>query len=68
MNNNQIVESVSNGVYRAVIDAISTMPQNNGDVVLMIGEECAARRQGKRFRSFDKSCILTRVNYGKCIH
>jgi hypothetical protein len=54
MNNNQIVESVSNGVYRAVIDAISTMPQNNGDVVLMIGERELARaaRRGEKASGF----------------
>lgn len=39
MNNNQIVESVSNGVYRAVVDAMGSQPTDTGDVVLVLGDK-----------------------------
>ena len=51
MNNDQIVESVSNGVYRAVVDALSTQPQSDsGDVVLVLGDKevYRAAKRGER--------------------
>lgn len=51
MNNDQIVESVSNGVYRAVVDALSTQQQqDSGDVVLVLGDKevYRAAKRGER--------------------
>ncbi len=39
MNNDQIVESVSNGVYRAVVDAMAVQQTDSGDVVLVLGDK-----------------------------
>lgn len=40
MNNDQIVESVSNGVYRAVVDALATQSgDSGGDIVLVLGDQ-----------------------------
>lgn len=39
MNNNQIVESVSDGVYRAMVDALSTQQTEQGDTIIYIGDK-----------------------------
>ncbi len=52
MNNDQIVESVSNGVYKAMIEALGTMQGNDGgDTVLYLDGRELARATRKAARS-----------------
>jgi len=52
MNNDQIVESVSNGVYKAMVEALGTMQGNDGgDTVLYLDGREVARATRKAARS-----------------